>query len=123
MERDPSDPNSPVLLEALIGQVPPVARQVLLQAGDEARRLSHRWVGSAHLAIAVVSMTRAESAGPLPSLPVARTRLEDKLGRGSARESDPLQVTPEALRILEQTQAASSDDTFSVQKMLGIIIS
>lgn len=121
MAKEPPGANSPVLLETALGRLPPTARQLLLDAGQEARRLGHRWVGTNHLAIAAISASHSNLLKSVPSAALARARLEDLLGRGSAQESDPLQITPGALRLLEQCQEEAGGD-FSPEDVLDAVI-
>lgn len=80
-------------------------RTLLFEAGEEARSLQHRYVGTGHLAVAAISAGDATEG--VPSVEVARERLEALLGRGTADNSSPPELTPRAMQLLAECRSGN----------------
>ena len=91
-------------------------RELLVLAGEEARRLGHHYVGTGHVAVAAIQMSAEES-----SVVDARSRLEGLLGRGSAQADDPLQATPRLIQLVSECRAASETDDADASHVLSAI--
>ena len=107
----------PSLMEALAEGQGSRLQELLGIAGDEARGLGHHFVGTGHVALAALRMSVEDES----SVVGARSRLEELLGRGSAREDDPLQPTPRLIQLVEECRAASGADDAGAADVLTTI--
>jgi ATP-dependent Clp protease ATP-binding subunit ClpC len=81
------------------------ARQAVVAAQSEARRLGHRQVGSEHLLLGLLGVEHSVAAQALVSVGVARDPARAAVAHdGGAREIDPSQIafTSDAKRVLER---------------------
>lgn len=91
-------------------------RELLGLAGEEARRLGHHYVGTRHVAVAVLQMLADDRL-----VVGARSRLEELLGRGSAQADDPLWATPRLVHFVSECRAASETDDVGASAVLSAI--
>lgn len=81
------------------------ARQVLTQAGEEARRLNHRFIGTEHILLGLVTEEGGVAMRVLASLDVSaeqvRTAVERAVGRGSRPTFTQPTLTPRTKRVIE----------------------
>jgi ATP-dependent Clp protease ATP-binding subunit ClpC len=81
------------------------ARRVVVQAQEEARLLSHNYIGTEHLLLGLLRErdgTAAEALGSLGvSLDDARAQTEEIIGRGQHQASGHIPFTPRAKKVLE----------------------
>jgi hypothetical protein len=94
------EPEGPAGLE-------PQARQVVRRAEEEARAVGHRYIGTEHLLLGLLSVpgrTAALLAEAGVTLEGARQRALAKVGTGSGAPGDRLPITPRARKVLELAQ-------------------
>jgi len=81
------------------------ARNAVVLAQDEARRLGHEYIGTEHLLLGLAGEGRGLAASVLGSLGVtpdgARARVEAVVGRGEGMPAGQIPFTPEAKKSLE----------------------
>jgi ATP-dependent Clp protease ATP-binding subunit ClpC len=81
------------------------ARLVVVQAQEEARSLSHDYIGTEHLLLGLVHEGSGVAAKALESLGIApeavRQRVEEATGRGEQARSGHIPFTPQAKKVLE----------------------
>jgi ATP-dependent Clp protease ATP-binding subunit ClpC len=81
------------------------ARRVVVLAQEEARLLSHNYIGSEHLLLGLIQEGDGVAAKTLESLDVSlshvRAVVEDIVGRGQAPSAGHIPFTPRAKKILE----------------------
>ena len=81
------------------------ARQVIVLAQEEARRLGHDWVGTEHILLGLVRL--GEGVGPRAledagiSLDTVRQQVEELVPRGEGTPSGRIRFTPQAKTVLE----------------------
>jgi ATP-dependent Clp protease ATP-binding subunit ClpC len=81
------------------------ARQVIVLAQDEARRLGHDWIGTEHILLGLVAL--GEGVGPRAledagiSLGAVRQQVEEMVPRGEGTPSGRIRFTPQAKKVLE----------------------
>ena len=93
------------------------ARSVMVLAQEEARLLSHGYVGTEHLLLGLIHEARGDSATVLDSvgihLDVARAQVERIVGKGDERPSGHLPFTPNAEAALRRSSRLAN--TFAHQ--------
>jgi len=81
------------------------ARQVVVLAQDEARALSHNYIGTEHLLLGLLREEEGLAARVLESLGIeleaVRSRVENIVGRGEAVTTGQIPFTPNAKKTLE----------------------
>src|SRR6478609_5167886 len=81
------------------------ARQVVVFAQDEARRLRHNYIGTEHLLLGLLREEEGLGARVLESLDVslerARDRVAEIIGEGEEVTSGQIPFTPRAKKVLE----------------------
>jgi ATP-dependent Clp protease ATP-binding subunit ClpA len=81
------------------------ARQVVVLAQDEARLLSHNYIGTEHILLGLLRDGDSVAARVLDSLRVsltdARAQVEEIIGRGQHASSGHIPFTPRAKKVLE----------------------
>jgi ATP-dependent Clp protease ATP-binding subunit ClpC len=81
------------------------ARQVVVLAGEEARRLGHNFVGTEHLLLGIVAERQGVAVRVLEALGISlddvRERVEQLVGRGGHEEAGKIPFTPRAKKVLE----------------------
>ncbi len=81
------------------------ARRVVVQAQEEARLLSHNYIGTEHLLLGLLREPDSTAARALDSLGVsldeARAQTEEIIGRGRRQPSGHIPFTPRAKKVLE----------------------
>jgi ATP-dependent Clp protease ATP-binding subunit ClpC len=81
------------------------ARRVLTRAGEEARRLNHRFIGTEHILLGMVSEDGGVAMRVLNSLDVSadqvRTAIERAVGRGTRPTFTQPTLTPRTKRVIE----------------------
>jgi ATP-dependent Clp protease ATP-binding subunit ClpC len=81
------------------------ARQVVVQAQEEARLLSHNYIGTEHILLGLLREGEGVAARVLDSLGVslagARLQVEQIIGRGQHAQSGHIPFTPRAKKVLE----------------------
>jgi ATP-dependent Clp protease ATP-binding subunit ClpC len=93
------------------------ARSVMVLAQEEARLLSHGYVGTEHLLLGLIHEARGDSATVLDSVgicfDVARAQVEMIVGKGDHRPSGHLPFTPNAEAALRRSSRLAN--TFAHQ--------
>jgi ATP-dependent Clp protease ATP-binding subunit ClpC len=83
------------------------ARRVVVAAQDEARGLSHNYIGTEHLLLALVGQAEGVGVRVLEMLDISeaavRERVEAIIGHGQASGSGHIPFTPRAKKVLEQS--------------------
>ncbi len=83
------------------------AIRVVTSAQEEAHRLNHPFMGSDHLLLGLMATEPNMAADTLKSLgitlTIARTAVEDLIGKGSARISNEIQFTPRCRQVLARS--------------------
>ena len=81
------------------------ARQAVVQAQQEARRLDHNYIGTEHLLLGLIREGDGVAAKALESLGISldavRQQVEEMIGRGQQTLSGHIPFTPRAKRVLE----------------------
>ena len=81
------------------------ARQAVVQAQQEARRLNHNYIGTEHLLLGLIREGDGVAAKALESLGISldavRQQVEEMIGRGQQTLSGHIPFTPRAKRVLE----------------------
>ena len=81
------------------------ARQVIILAQEEAKRLSHSALGPEHILLGIIREGEGVASKALASLSIdpqqMRTQIEDAIGRGERAPHDEVTFTPQAKRLLE----------------------
>jgi ATP-dependent Clp protease ATP-binding subunit ClpA len=81
------------------------SRRVVVLAQEEARMLSHDYIGPEHILLALVHEGEGVAARALKelgvSLPAVREQIEELVGRGQHERSGHIPFTPRAKRVLE----------------------
>ena len=81
------------------------ARQVVVLAQVEARRLDHNWIGTEHLLLGLIDEGGGVAAKALESLGIGldavRQQVEEIIGRGQQPPSGHIPFTPRAKKVLE----------------------
>ena len=87
------------------------ARQVVVRAQDEARRLKHNYVGTEHLLLGLLRERQGVAADALRplgiSLPAARREVKRIIGMGSEDPAGPIPFTPRAKKVFELALGAA----------------
>lgn len=87
------------------------ARQVVVMAQEEARRLDHNWIGTEHVLLGLVKVEDGVAAKALTSLGVSldqtRVAVEAIIGRGDEPPSGHIPFTPRAKSVLEHSLRAA----------------
>jgi len=87
------------------GRMTSRARQVIVAAQDEARRLGHNYLGTEHILLGLLSDGQGVAARALAALgiglDVARWQVEEITSRGRGAPPWPIQFTPRAKKALE----------------------
>jgi hypothetical protein len=81
------------------------ARQVVVEAQEEAHALGHDYVGTEHLLLGLLRRSEAPAGRALTSLGLtledARARVEDMVGRGQGTPPGAIPFTPRSKKVLE----------------------
>ena len=81
------------------------ARQVVIHAQDEARRLKHNYVGTEHLLLGLLREREGRAAEALRllgvTLPGVRREVKRIIGAGSKDPAGPIPFTPRAKKVFE----------------------
>ena len=81
------------------------ARQVVVLARDEARRLDHNYIGTEHILLGLIHEGTGVAARALRSLGISlaavRQQVEEIIGRGQQTPSGHIPFTPRAKKVLE----------------------
>jgi hypothetical protein len=81
------------------------ARQVVVLAQEEARRLDHNYVGTEHILLGLISEGGGVAARALESLGISldavRQQVEEIIGQGQQAPSGHIPFTPRAKKVLE----------------------
>ena len=81
------------------------ARRVIVLAQEAARLLDHNYIGTEHILLGLLGEMEGVAARALESLeislPSARARVEEIIGRGSQTPSGHIPFTPRAKKVLE----------------------
>lgn len=101
------------------------ARSVLMTARDEAKDLGHTYVGSEHILLGVLRQEVELSVPVFANLAVTadevRASIGETMGRGAARTSRQIQLTPRAITILElslESARQTGDGSIRVDNIL-----
>lgn len=83
------------------------ARWVIAHTQEEARMLSHNYVGTEHLLLSLIRDGEGVASDALESLNIsheaATQEVEEIIGRGLAAPTDDIPFTPQLKRVLEQS--------------------
>jgi ATP-dependent Clp protease ATP-binding subunit ClpA len=89
------------------------ARRVVVLAQEEARILSHNYIGTEHLLLGLVHEGEGAAAKALESLGIGqeavRQQVEEIIGRGQQAPAGHLPFTPRAKKVLELARRESDD--------------
>ena len=81
------------------------ARQVVVLAQQEARRLDHNYIGTEHILLGLIGEREGVAARALDSLEISldavRQQVEEIIGRGQQAPSGHIPFTPRAKKVLE----------------------
>ena len=81
------------------------ARQAVVLAQEECRKLNHRWIGTEHLLLGLLAMPQSAAGKALSRLGVdreaVRADVEQLVGRGDRPPSGHVPFTPRAKKVLE----------------------
>src|SRR5215468_8130378 len=81
------------------------ARRVIVLAQEEARSLSHNYIGTEHLLLGLIREDEGIAAKALTALDIeldaVRERIEEIIGLGTEQEDGHIPFTPRAKRVLE----------------------
>jgi ATP-dependent Clp protease ATP-binding subunit ClpC len=84
------------------------ARRVVIRAQEEARTLSHNYIGTEHILLGLIHEGDGIAARTLESLgaspEVVRQQVEEIIGRGQQAPSGHIPFTPRAKKVLELSQ-------------------
>jgi hypothetical protein len=98
------------------------ARQVVVRAQDEARRLNHNYLGTEHLLLALLRDRQATAAQVLRDLGLAlhdvRNEVKRIIGLGSEAPGGPIPLTPRAKKALELSRRAAGDSPIWTEHLL-----
>jgi hypothetical protein len=98
------------------------ARQVVVRAQEEARRLKHNYLGTEHLLLALLRDRQATAARVLRDLGLAfqdvRNEVKRIIGLGSEAPSGPIPLTPRAKKALELARRAAGDSPIWTEHLL-----
>jgi ATP-dependent Clp protease ATP-binding subunit ClpC len=87
------------------------ARRVVVQAQEEARSLSHNFIGTEHILLGLIREGEGVGAKALESLGISldtvRQQVEEIIGRGQHAQSGHIPFKPEAKKVLEQSLSES----------------
>jgi Clp amino terminal domain, pathogenicity island component len=105
------------------------ARRVVVLAQEEARLLSHNYIGTEHLLLGLIREPESVAAQALRSLDVslesARSQVEQMIGRGGEVQAGHIPFTPRAKKVLElslrEALALGHDYIGTEHILLGII--
>jgi ATP-dependent Clp protease ATP-binding subunit ClpA len=105
------------------------ARQVVVLAQDEARRLDHNYIGTEHILLGLIHEGQGVAARALESLGVnlaaVRQQVEEIIGRGQQVPSGHIPFTPRAKKVLElslrESQQLGQDYIGTEHILLGLI--
>lgn len=105
------------------------ARQVIVRAQDESRRLSHNYIGTEHLLLALLAQPDGVAKRALDAVGVtlddARARVEAVVGRGKRTPNGHIPFTPRAKKVLElslrEAVQLRSDYISTEHLLLGLI--
>jgi hypothetical protein len=106
------------------------ARQVVVLAQEEARRLKHDYVGSEHLLLGLLAVPDSVAARALASLGItlelARERVVRTVGSGEQESPDAIRFTPRAKKLLAlalEEALKLSDDYIGTEHILLAVVS
>jgi ATP-dependent Clp protease ATP-binding subunit ClpA len=105
------------------------ARRVVVLAQEEARMLSHNYIGTEHLLLGLAREERGVAAKTLESLGISlqaiRSQVEGIIGRGQSMPSGHIPFTPRAKKVLElslrEARALHHDYIGTEHILLGLI--
>ena len=105
------------------------ARQVVVLAQVEARRLDHNWIGTEHILLGLIDEGGGVAAKALESLGIsldaARQQVEEIIGRGQQAPSGHIPFTPRAKKVLElslrESQQLGHDYIGTEHVLLGLL--
>ena len=105
------------------------ARQVVVLAQEEARMLSHDYIGTEHLLLGLIHEGQGVAARALESLGISledvRRNVEEMIGRGQHELSGHIPFTPRAKKVLElslrESQQLGHDYIGTEHILLGLI--
>ncbi len=102
------------------------ARQVVVRAQEEARRLNHNYLGTEHLLLALMGNRQVSAARVLRALGVSpqdvRTEVKRIIGLGSEAPVGPVPLTPRAKKALQLSRRAAGDSpVWTEHVLLGLL--
>jgi hypothetical protein len=105
------------------------ARQVVVLAQDEARRLDHNYIGTEHILLGLIREGDGVAARALESLgiglDIVRQQVEEIIGRGQQAPSGHIPFTPRAKKVLElslrEAQQLGHDYIGTEHILLGLV--
>src|SRR5215472_11280280 len=105
------------------------ARRVMVLAQDEARMLSHNYIGTEHILLGLLGEAEGVAARALESLGISlaavRRQVEEIIGQGQQAPSGHIPFTPRAKKVLELAQrearALGHDYLGTEHILLGLI--
>ena len=88
------------------------ARRVVVLAQEEARQLSHSYIGTEHVLLGLIHEGEGVAAKALESLGISleavRGQVEEIIGRGGSAPSGHIPFTPRAKKVLELSLAGGA---------------
>jgi hypothetical protein len=105
------------------------ARQVVVLAQDEARRLDHNYIGTEHILLGLIREGDGVAARALESLgiglDIVRQQVEEIIGRGQQAPSGHIPFTPRTKKVLElslrEAQQLGHDYIGTEHILLGLV--
>src|SRR6266498_3490543 len=89
------------------------ARQIVVLAQEEARRLNHNYLGTEHLLLGLVHEGEGVAARALESLGISlgsvRQQVEEIIGQGQQAPAGHIPFTPRANKVIELAQREAND--------------
>ena len=104
------------------------ARQVVVQAQEEARTLGHNYIGTEHILLGLLGEPGGLAAQALSSLEIsrdaAREQIVEIVGTGAGQQSGHIPVTPRTKKVLElslrEAQRLGDDHIGTEHILLGL---
>jgi ATP-dependent Clp protease ATP-binding subunit ClpC len=105
------------------------ARRVVVLAQEEARMLSHNYIGTEHLLLGLIQEGEGVAAKALQSLGISleavRQQVQEIIGRGQGQQQGHVPFTPRAKKVLElslrEAQQLGHDYIGTEHILLGLI--
>ena len=101
------------------------ASRAMVQAQEEARSLNHEHLGTEHILLGLIAEEQGVASKALSSLGVsifrARQKVEQIDGRGAQPVEGHVEMTEEAMKLVEAVEASADGEIGTEQVLLGLI--